>query len=517
VPEQCDNYGIEMTSRNTPDESSDGIRDREEEPLAVGRPRRRAAEPRGLDDAELESLTATVADKALEEIRKRLKWPLLIAGAFAAYSGYNVWSDVTDRISRFQAEAERKLTEFQAAANTKLAEIDETADKRLAEQFQKVLEARKADISELTSQLRRDSAEAVIAAERARITSRESTEAIQRQASDTLANVKSQANRTLAAIQKEADTVVARREVFIQQLELSHQALAAAQKAELTSRASRGAGGLQSQQALLLIRVPEAIAEAGSVTAVRVAIIGTGITPYAIPDTGDELKGRIVGGRSFVGGEAIRDEQGHGTQVASLVAAIAPSAQFISVKVFGPNGTGDQASLLAGFDYAVSANAQIVVVPLSTPERECRPYSVAFELLRSAGAVTIVSAGNESGEVRVPGRCAPAFAVAGTDLKDRRISFSNVGPQVRLAAPAANVITVSPSGSYGTNNGTSFSAAIVAGVAALVRGIRPDLGPAEVEDVLEKSARAVDPSSEIPGAGRVDALAAVRLAKTYKK
>src|SRR5712692_4908733 len=139
---------------------------------------------------QIELLANDVADKALAKIQTRLKWPLLLVAAFAAYTGYNVWSDVTKRIEAFYKSADEKLTE-----------IDKKADERLDKAFQRVLDARKGDITELTNQLRKESASALIEAERARLASSDSSEKIKRQADGAIAQVNRQATETISALE----------------------------------------------------------------------------------------------------------------------------------------------------------------------------------------------------------------------------------------------------------------------------------------------------------------------------
>src|SRR5262249_38704461 len=85
---------------------------------------------------------------------------------------------------------------------------------------------------------------------------------------------------------------------------------------------------------------------------------------------------------------------------------------------------------------------------------------------------------------------------------------------VDLSAPGVNISTTTNGGAYGAGSGTSFSAPIVAGVAALVISVNPALTPAQVTSVLEQSADDLgspgwDPSY---GWGRVNAARAVSMA-----
>lgn len=452
-----------------------------------------------LDPRDEELLTNRVAEKALEKIRKTVQWPLLLAGVFAAYTGYNVWDDVNDRILKFQEEADKKL-----------AEIDEKANERLDKELQRVLDGRKEDISELTNQLRKESAGAVVEAERARVSSLESSEKIKKQADDTVAQVNRQASETISALEARLKEVDERREVVMR-------AFAAAELSvsEQSRRLVRGEGRLVDQPALTLIAAKAALEEIGQATPVKVAILATGLSEVVAKPGGDTLQGRIVGARSFVSGEGMEDENGYGTWVASLVAAIAPSAEIIPVKVLSNRGIGLEAGILGGLHYAASAGARIAILPLGADAPPSGAYTAAFEAMRRRGVLVIVAAGDFGRSVGRPANSPSALAVSATDLDDTLLSNSNTGPEIDLAGPGSDIVTLGPDG-YKSLKGTGFAAAIIGGVAAMVLSARPDLSPNDVESILKQSAKKLDLSADEVGAGRVDALAAVRLAKTYK-
>src|SRR5207247_1602869 len=93
-------------------------------------------------------------------------------------------------------------------------------------------------------------------------------------------------------------------------------------------------------------------------------------------------------------------------------------------------------------------------------------------------------------------------------------SWSNTGNNVDLSAPGVSIGTTTNGGGYGSGSGTSFSAPIVAGVAALVLSVNPSLSPAQLTDVLKQSADDLGSAGWDPGygAGRVNAARAVALA-----
>jgi subtilisin family serine protease len=103
------------------------------------------------------------------------------------------------------------------------------------------------------------------------------------------------------------------------------------------------------------------------------------------------------------------------------------------------------------------------------------------------------------------------IAVSGTDAGDRLMAASNRGSYIALAAPGADILVPVPDGKYQVMSGTSFSAAFISGIAALVLERRPALKPAEVRTILTSTARDLGSPGrdDLFGAGEADALAAV--------
>jgi len=133
--------------------------------------------------------------------------------------------------------------------------------------------------------------------------------------------------------------------------------------------------------------------------------------------------------------------------------------------------------------------------------------------VNAAGAVVVVSSGNDGLDVGTPANCAGAIAVAGVRHSGTKVGYSDLGAKIAIAAPAGNcvnatgtclypIITTSNSGTTtpiaatytsGENDaslGTSFSAPLVSGAAALMFSANPTLTPAQVLSALKSSARA---------------------------
>ncbi|GEM_PF-1364669 len=133
------------------------------------------------------------------------------------------------------------------------------------------------------------------------------------------------------------------------------------------------------------------------------------------------------------------------------------------------------------------------------------------------GVVMTAAASNDAiGYAAYPAGYNHVIGVGATDLNDHKTDFSNYGPGVDIMAPGSNIISTLPNDAYGALDGTSMAAPVVMGVAALVRSLKPEFSPADVESVLIWSADPIDSVNPDSlwgklGAGRVDAYKALSL------
>lgn len=235
-------------------------------------------------------------------------------------------------------------------------------------------------------------------------------------------------------------------------------------------------------------------------------------------------------------GEPATTSSWHGTQVAGLIGAatdngagIAGTAwnvKVLPVRVLGRCG-GEDSDIIAGMRWAAGLSADPYVNP--NPARvinmslgstgSCPPsYRDAIAELNAAGVTVVIAGGNDTGHaVSVPANCAGAVAVAGIRHFGSKVGYSNVGPQMAIAAPAGNCVnesgsclyplmtTINSGGTAPAANtysdasnysvGTSFAAPLVAGTAALMLSVDPSLTPAALRQALQASAR------PFPGSG----------------
>src|SRR5436190_5395204 len=168
---------------------------------------------------------------------------------------------------------------------------------------------------------------------------------------------------------------------------------------------------------------------------VVVAIVDTGVDA-----THPDLKGRVVGGIDLYNGDDDpADDNGHGTAVAGIAAAVCPSCSLLAVKVQDENG-GSASTLhmiAMGIVWAAAHGAGVVNVSAETEPSLQLAAAVRYAARR--GVVVVAAAGNED-DVRVgcPACYPGVVAVGATDFRGRRLPYSNFSPALDVAAPAAS-------------------------------------------------------------------------------
>ncbi|RKN41119.1 type VII secretion-associated serine protease mycosin [Micromonospora endolithica] len=250
---------------------------------------------------------------------------------------------------------------------------------------------------------------------------------------------------------------------------------------------------------------------------VTVAVIDSGVSAIH-----PSLRGRVLEGRDF---SDLPEQQGrcdlvgHGTVVAGLIAGrddtgapfsgIAPDARILPGRVLAEYGT-DLDDALPGqvaeaIRWAVSEEADVINLSLVTLDRPELAEAVRDAL--DAGVVLVAAAGNRQQDQQdlpaYPAAYPGVIAVAGVDEQGAHVETSVSGEYVDLAAPGLNLIGPAPGGDgylAEPQGGTSFAAAYVSGVVALVRAAHPDLTPEQITDRLIRTADA-PPSGLDPQVG----------------
>ncbi|WP_329174098.1 type VII secretion-associated serine protease mycosin [Streptomyces sp. NBC_01477] len=198
----------------------------------------------------------------------------------------------------------------------------------------------------------------------------------------------------------------------------------------------------------------------------------------------------------------IVDPVGHGTEVAGIIAArqspstgfvgLAPEATIISIRQASEDGTGTVPHLVTALQKAVAAHAKVINISQDTP-RGTPELESAIKAALQADVVIVASAGNDGGDGKArttyPGGYAGVLAVGASDRNNERASFSQAGDFVGVAAPGVDMLSTVPGGGQCVDNGTSFAAPYVAGVAALIRAKHPKWTAPQVVAQIEQTAQ----------------------------
>lgn len=233
----------------------------------------------------------------------------------------------------------------------------------------------------------------------------------------------------------------------------------------------------------------------------------------------------------------------HGTFVAGLIAAsanngigvagMAPKAKILPLRIATTSGGTTIKTITDCIRYAADQGAKIINVSFTGVNSDA--VAAAGKYAYERGSLLIYSAGNQGNNTKWQDR-KHVMAIGGSNATDtlwrvRKCRFrffcrtvgSNAGNFVDIVTPGHNIFSTTTyiehnngGRKYRGGSGTSYSAPILSGIAALVASVRPDLGPLEIEDVLEQTADKIGSGSEYYyGAGRANAFEAVKLALQY--
>jgi hypothetical protein len=284
----------------------------------------------------------------------------------------------------------------------------------------------------------------------------------------------------------------------------------------LQDQKSVSAEGDPAQYALAKLRLPEAHALSRGAN-VTVAVIDSGIDV-----THPELKDAIAESFDALGAKE-GSKQGshvHGTGIAGAIVSharlmgSAPKARILAIRAFGAAANGAESTsfvILKSLDFAASHGAQIVNMSFAGPKDPLLERGI--QAAATKGMVLVAASGNAGPKSPplYPAANPNVIAVSATDAHDRLFPASNRGGHIALSAPGVDIFLPAPDGKYQMTSGTSFSAAYISGLAALMMERNPQLAPAELRAILTRTARDLGAPGrdDLFGAGEADAYRAV--------
>ncbi|HET9716189.1 MAG TPA: S8 family serine peptidase [Pseudolabrys sp.] len=274
--------------------------------------------------------------------------------------------------------------------------------------------------------------------------------------------------------------------------------------------------GDAAQYGITKLRLPEAHSIAKGEN-VLVAVIDS-----AIDGNHPELEGSIAENFDVLSTTASPHQ--HGTAIAGLIAAhgklmgAAPSAKILAVRAFDPKSGGAEGTtfnILKAIDWAAAHNARVINMSFAGPSDPA--IRRALEAAHRRKIVLVAAAGNAGAKSPplYPAADPNVIAVSATDPNDKLFEASNRGRHIAVAAPGDQILVAIPEGSYEISSGTSYSAAEVSGIVALMLQYKPELSPDKVKAILRASARDLGPKGTdvMFGAGLADAYRALTLDK----
>jgi Subtilase family len=241
-------------------------------------------------------------------------------------------------------------------------------------------------------------------------------------------------------------------------------------------------------------------------------------------DTGHpDLKGAVR--RSFnATGRPDAAPDFHGTAVAGIIRAhglvegIAPQAEILAVRAFrtsDPRGPSETTThvLVTAVDWAVKNGAR--VLNMSFVGSRDPAIEQLLEAANQKGIVAVAAAGNGGPKAApaYPAAYPGVIAVTAVDEADRRYEHANRGSYISVAAPGVDILAPVERGGHAYLSGTSFAAAYVSGIAALLLERDPNLDAQALADLIRDGADDLGPVGRDDdfGAGRVNAYTSLKL------
>ena len=246
---------------------------------------------------------------------------------------------------------------------------------------------------------------------------------------------------------------------------------------------------------------------------VKIAILSSGINAHEdFSDSCSDFDSTVVHHKNIINGgttkDECRDSIGNGTALAGIIGAkfgnsilgagVAPGAGIYNIKITNDDGTLSMSNVIAGIDYAVSQDVDIIIIdacfdPLLQYDVPGIQNSISSAY--DNGIAVFAPAGYGADQYEVwPAACEHVIAVGASNMSNQRMGGSAYSSHIDIVAPGEKVSTCAKDGStYQTMDGTSLAAGIAAGEAALILSYKDKINTFYKNgSLIEKSPALVD-------------------------
>ena len=247
---------------------------------------------------------------------------------------------------------------------------------------------------------------------------------------------------------------------------------------------------------------------------IKVAVFDTGVSRH------EDLK--IKNGISFVDyTKKYDDDNGHGTHVAGTIAAtdnkvgivgVAPEVDVYAVKVLDKNGNGNYSDIIAGIEWAIDNNMDIINMSFGGCIYS-RALHEAIQQAVNAGIVIVAAAGNKTYGLMYPAMYPEVVAVGAIDENLQIATFSSRGPELDIVAPGVSILSTMNDGKYSVASGTSMAAPHVSGAFAGLKSKNPSASSDELISTILDTATPMEDKS-MYGHGLLDLPRAIGISDT---
>ena len=205
----------------------------------------------------------------------------------------------------------------------------------------------------------------------------------------------------------------------------------------------------------------------------------------AVIDTGVNLKSsRILKGYNAINNSNIAfDDNGHGTNISSIILKVSPKAYILPIKVIGKSGEQNPKTLAKAIEWATDNGANVINISLGMPNENIDVEREISNAIKK-NIIVVSSAGNSSNDMlSFPAKMNSVISVVARDINNVDVGFSNRAIKKSFSAPGVHIKTVDNR----FVSGTSYAAAFVTGVVSIIKSIDINIKLVTMVEILKET------------------------------